>query len=85
MKSRNTSSAGEIGGVLEMAGHASHNGTRHIPQAAGDMPTLIRFVTTLAILAGIAYGAMYALVVFVEPRQGEMTVRIPAERLNPQQ
>lgn len=49
------------------------------------MPTLFRFLTTLAILAGIAYGAMYALVLYVEPRTGEMTVRIPAERLNPQQ
>lgn len=47
------------------------------------MPTLFRFVTTLAIIAGLAYGAMYALVVLVEPRQGEMTVRVPAERLNP--
>lgn len=39
---------------------------------------------TLAILAGLAYGAMYALVLYVEPNRGEMTVRIPAERLNPQ-
>lgn len=47
------------------------------------MPTLFRFVTTLAILAGLAYGAMYALAVMVEPKTGEMTVRIPPERLNP--
>ena len=48
------------------------------------MPTLFRLVMTLAVLAGIAYGAMYALVIFVEPNTGEMTVRIPPERLNPQ-
>lgn len=48
------------------------------------MPTLFRFVTTLAILAGLAYGAMYALAVMVEPKTGEMTIRIPPERLNPQ-
>ncbi|TYR34930.1 histidine kinase [Mesorhizobium microcysteis] len=48
------------------------------------MPTLFRFLMTLAILAGLAYGAMYALVLYVEPNRGEMTVRIPAERLNPQ-
>lgn len=48
------------------------------------MPTLFRLVMTLAVLAGLAYGAMYALVIFVEPNTGEMTVRIPAERLNPQ-
>lgn len=47
------------------------------------MPTLFRFLTTLAILAGLGYGAMWALATFVEPRQGEMSVRVPAERLNP--
>lgn len=47
------------------------------------MPTLFRFLTVLAVLAGLAYGAMYALVLYVDPKQGEMTVRIPAERLNP--
>ncbi|MCO6389774.1 histidine kinase [Aliihoeflea aestuarii] len=47
------------------------------------MPTLFRFLMTLLILAGIGYGAMYALVMFVEPNRGEMTVRIPAERLQP--
>jgi hypothetical protein len=47
------------------------------------MPTLFRFVATIGILAGIAYGAMYALVIFVQPKQAEMTVRIPAEKLNP--
>ena len=47
------------------------------------MPTLFRLIATLAVLAGLAYGAMYALVHLVEPRTGEMTVRIPAERLNP--
>jgi hypothetical protein len=48
------------------------------------MPTLFRFVVTLAVLAGIVYGAMVALVMFVEPKQAELSVRIPAERLNPQ-
>lgn len=47
------------------------------------MPTLIRFLTIIAILAGLAYGAMFALVTLVEPKKGEMTIRIPAERLNP--
>lgn len=37
----------------------------------------------LAVLAGLAYGAMFALVAYVEPKKGEMTVRIPPERLNP--
>ncbi|WP_233713967.1 histidine kinase [Aquamicrobium zhengzhouense] len=46
------------------------------------MPTLFRFLTTLAVLAALIYGAMYAVVLYVEPNKGEMTVRIPAERLN---
>jgi hypothetical protein len=49
------------------------------------MPTLFRFLTTLAILAGLAYGAMFALVTYVEPTKGEMTIRIPAEKINKQQ
>jgi hypothetical protein len=47
------------------------------------MPTLFRFLVTIAVLAGLAYGAMFALVTFVEPRKGEMSVRIPPEKLNP--
>jgi hypothetical protein len=47
------------------------------------MPTLFRFLVTLAVIAGVIYGGMYALVLSVEPRTGEMTVRIPPERLNP--
>lgn len=48
------------------------------------MPTLFRFLTILAVLAGLVYGGMYALVTMVEPNKGEMTVRIPADRLNPE-
>jgi hypothetical protein len=47
------------------------------------MPTLLRFLVTLGILAGLVYGAMFALVMYVEPKKGEMSVRIPTERLNP--
>ncbi|HEY4192767.1 MAG TPA: histidine kinase [Mesorhizobium sp.] len=47
------------------------------------MPTLFRFVVTLLILAGIAYGVMFALVLFVEPKKAEISVRIPAARLDP--
>ncbi len=47
------------------------------------MPTLFRLLTVILVLVGIAYGAMYALVIFVKPNTGEMTVRIPPEKLNP--
>jgi hypothetical protein len=73
---------------LELAGLASHKGTglwkrRTRRRAKILMPTLFRFVVTLAVLAGIAYGAMFALAMFVEPKKAEMSIRIPAEKLNP--
>ena len=45
------------------------------------MPSLIRFLVFIGILAGIAYGGMLALVLTVKPQTREMTVRVPAERL----
>ena len=47
------------------------------------MPSLIRFVVTLAVLAGLVYAAMFALATFVEPGQREMKVRIPQSQLKP--
>jgi len=47
------------------------------------MPTLFRFLFILAVIAGIVYGSMVALVVLVEPRERDVTVRVPSERLNP--
>lgn len=45
------------------------------------MTSLLRFVLTLAVLAGIAYAGMVALALLVEPQQREITVTIPANRL----
>lgn len=47
------------------------------------MPTLFRFIVILAAIAGIIYGSMISLVVLVQPKEREVTVRIPSERLNP--
>ncbi|MCR4266830.1 histidine kinase [Nitratireductor sp. ZSWI3] len=47
------------------------------------MPTLFRLLVIIAVLAGLVYGAMLALATFVEPQTGEMSVRIPPEKLNP--
>lgn len=47
------------------------------------MPTLFRFLFVLAVIAGVIYGSMVALVLFVDPRERDVTVRIPSERLNP--
>lgn len=45
------------------------------------MPTLFRFLVVVAILAGLAYAAMFALATLVEPEPREMTTTIPASRL----
>jgi hypothetical protein len=47
------------------------------------MPTLFRFLFICAAIVGIIYGSMVSLVMLVEPRDRDITVRIPSERLNP--
>jgi hypothetical protein len=46
------------------------------------LPSLIRFLVIIAILAGLIYGGMIALVTFVEPQPREMTQTLPANKLN---
>ena len=46
------------------------------------MPSLIRFLIVIGVLAGLAWLGMLALVTFVEPEQREMSTPIPANRLN---
>jgi hypothetical protein len=45
------------------------------------MPTLIRLIVLLAVLAGLAYGGMFALVMVVDPGEKDITVRIPTRDL----
>jgi len=45
------------------------------------MPSLIRFFITILILAGLVYGAMFALTIFVKPQEKEEIVRIPSKDL----
>ena len=47
------------------------------------MPTLIRLIVVLLVLAGLGFGAMVALVAAVSPRDKEVTIRIPARDLVP--
>ena len=47
------------------------------------MPSLIRLLVVLGLIAAVIYGGMIALVILVEPKQREMTVRIPSDRLQP--
>ena len=47
------------------------------------MPSLIRLLVVLGLIAALIYGGMIALVMLVEPKQREMSVRVPTERLQP--
>ena len=47
------------------------------------MPTIIRFVTTLIVLAALFGTAVFILGNFVTPRTRDMTIRIPPSRLEP--
>ena len=44
------------------------------------MPSLFRFLIFCGILGGIAYGAIFSLARFVEPKQREITVTIPPDK-----
>jgi hypothetical protein len=45
------------------------------------VPSLFRFLLVVAVLAGAAWGAMWALATFVEPQQREMSQTIPSSKL----
>src|SRR5882724_6422021 len=47
------------------------------------MPTLVRFLVVLIVLAAIGLAGMFYLANFVEPHTREMTVKVPADRLQP--
>jgi hypothetical protein len=44
------------------------------------MPSLFRFLTVVAILVGIVYGAIFSLANFVNPKTREMTINIGADK-----
>jgi hypothetical protein len=48
------------------------------------VPTLFRFLAFVAILAGLAFAAMFALATFVQPSPREISVTIPNSKLQPQ-
>ena len=45
------------------------------------MPSLVRFLAAMVILAALIGAATFYLAYFVSPHTREMTVRIPATRL----
>ncbi|WP_051987947.1 hypothetical protein [Bosea sp. UNC402CLCol] len=47
------------------------------------MPTLFRFLFFVAVIAGLFFAGMIALVTFVQPVQREMVEIVPPARLQP--
>jgi hypothetical protein len=48
------------------------------------MPSLLRFLLVLGILAGAGYGAMYALASWYDPKPREITISVPPDRFSKQ-
>jgi hypothetical protein len=44
------------------------------------MPSLFRFLTVVAVIAGIVYGVIFALANFVNPKSREFSVTIPPDK-----
>lgn len=44
------------------------------------MPTLLRFLTVIAIIGGCIYAGLFALANFVPTQQREITVTIPPDK-----
>lgn len=45
------------------------------------MPTLFRILLVFGVIIGLGYAAIWALATKVEPQQREITITVPAERL----
>ena len=45
------------------------------------MPTLFKFLTFLAVIGGLVFGGMVALVTFVKPEPREMVEIVPPSKL----
>jgi hypothetical protein len=44
------------------------------------MPSLLRFLSVIAILGALVYGGIFALAHFVEPKPREITVSVPPDK-----
>jgi hypothetical protein len=44
------------------------------------MPSLVRFLSVIAIIAAVIYAGVFALAHFVQPKPREITVSIPPEK-----
>ncbi|MDZ4366881.1 histidine kinase [Afipia massiliensis] len=44
------------------------------------MPSLLRFLTVVAVIGGLIYGGIFALANFVNPKPREMTISVPPDK-----
>ncbi len=44
------------------------------------MPSLLRLLAVIAILAAVVYGGLYALANYVQPKSREISVSIPPDK-----
>ena len=64
------------------AGVQAYYGAKAGGSSETPVPSLIRFLVIIGVVAGLIYAAMLALVTFVEPQPREMIQVIPPARLN---
>jgi hypothetical protein len=48
------------------------------------VPTLLKLLTVIGLIAAVIFGVMAALAYLVEPQPREMSVPVPPARLTPQ-
>jgi hypothetical protein len=61
--------------VLTPAGRAEWGRTGN-----AAMPSLIKLLVVVGVIAGLGYAAMFALATLVDPRPREMVVTVPPDR-----
>jgi hypothetical protein len=49
------------------------------------MPSLIKLLTVLGVIAALGYGALFALATYVNPRTREIVVTVPPDHFVKQQ
>ena len=53
-------------------------------ETVDEMPSLFRILLVLCVLAGAAYGAMYGLANWYNPKPREITVSVPPDKFSKQ-
>jgi hypothetical protein len=50
------------------------------PHGYAAMPSLFKLLAVVGVIAGLGYGAMFALATLVDPKPREMVVTVPPDR-----